>query len=122
MNLDVIAIMGIAILPQEIARKISVRKDGRGCFAMKVVYHTLKFERMYLFIFDHLTEKANLRLTLWSSHLDPIHITKILNGKHIMESTVLDKNLNICIYDSKVHLCINNKRHPMVTISFTKKR
>jgi len=38
---DVIAKMDIATLPQEYARKTSVKKDGQGSFAMKVMYYTL---------------------------------------------------------------------------------
>jgi hypothetical protein len=45
---------------------------------MKVMNHSLNFERMYLFFFDFLTKNANLRLSLSSSHIDPRHITKIL--------------------------------------------
>jgi hypothetical protein len=33
--------MDIATLPQEYARKTSVKKDGQGSFAMKVMYYTL---------------------------------------------------------------------------------
>jgi hypothetical protein len=33
--------MEIATLPQEYARKKSVKKDGQGSFAMKVMYYAL---------------------------------------------------------------------------------